>query len=71
MTEAMPFLQKYDITFLRPPLIWAVAFFYNDFTFCCALALHSSGILADVQKRGTAWKYDWRTSQRVLKKSRS
>ena len=23
MTEAMPFLQKYDITFLRPPTIWA------------------------------------------------
>lgn len=22
MTEAMPFLQKYDITFLRPPAIW-------------------------------------------------
>ena len=26
MTEAMPFLQKYDITFLRPPTIWAGAF---------------------------------------------
>ena len=23
MTEAMPFLQKYDITFLRPPTIGA------------------------------------------------
>ena len=23
MTEAMPFLQKYDITFLRPPTIMA------------------------------------------------
>lgn len=23
MTEAMPFLQKYDITFLRPPTIHA------------------------------------------------
>ena len=23
MTEAMPFLQKYDITFLRPPAICA------------------------------------------------
>ena len=23
MTEAMPFLQKYDITFLRPPAIGA------------------------------------------------
>jgi hypothetical protein len=26
MTEAMPFLQKYDITFLRPPTIWRGAF---------------------------------------------
>ena len=27
MTEAMPFLQKYDITFLRPPTIWRGDFF--------------------------------------------
>ena len=27
MTEAMPFLQKYDITFLRPPTIWAAVLF--------------------------------------------
>lgn len=27
MTEAMPFLQKYDITFLRPPAIWRGNFF--------------------------------------------
>ena len=26
MTEAMPFLQKFDITFLRPPTIWAASF---------------------------------------------
>ena len=26
MTEAMPFLQKYDITFLRPPTIWCGRF---------------------------------------------
>ena len=26
MTEAMPFLQKYDITFLRPPTISASVF---------------------------------------------
>lgn len=26
MTEAMPFLQKYDITFLRPPTICREAF---------------------------------------------
>ena len=28
MTEAMPFLQKYDITFLRPPTIPAGLFLY-------------------------------------------
>ena len=28
MTEAMPFLQKYDITFLRPPTICSRMFFY-------------------------------------------
>ena len=28
MTEAMPFLQKFDITFLRPPTIPA-DFFYD------------------------------------------
>lgn len=27
MTEAMPFLQKYDITFLRPPTILQRGFF--------------------------------------------
>ena len=27
MTEAMPFLQKYDITFLRPPTILARGLF--------------------------------------------
>ena len=27
MTEAMPFLQKYDITFLRPPTIIAGTLF--------------------------------------------
>ena len=32
MTEAMPFLQKYDITFLRPPTIPA-----GIFLFCCLL----------------------------------
>ena len=26
MTEAMPFLQKYDITFLRPPTILGGSF---------------------------------------------
>ena len=33
MTEATPFLQKYDITFLRPPPIWRGACF-----FCIAIA---------------------------------
>ena len=28
MTEAMPFLQKYDITFLRPPTIKAAVFLF-------------------------------------------
>ncbi len=26
MTEAMPFLQKHDITFLRPPSLWTGIF---------------------------------------------
>lgn len=29
MTEAMPFLQKYDITFLRPPTIHSRAFLFT------------------------------------------
>ena len=29
MTEAMPFLQKYDITFLRPPAIAGAPFSLN------------------------------------------
>ena len=29
MTEAMPFLQKYDITFLRPPTIYAGIFSFS------------------------------------------
>ena len=31
MTEAMPFLQKYDITFLRPPTISARLLFLCPF----------------------------------------
>ena len=31
MTEAMPFLQKYDITFLRPPTIDTGAYVYYFF----------------------------------------
>ena len=29
MTEAMPFLQKYDITYLRPPTILQKCLFLN------------------------------------------
>lgn len=32
MTEAMPFLQKYDITFLRPPTIGRALFFTEFLT---------------------------------------
>ena len=40
MTEAMPFLQKYDITFLRPPTIWCRGFFVcrEGFAFFAAAA---------------------------------
>lgn len=30
MTEAMPFLQKYDITFLRPPTIRPGDIYYSS-----------------------------------------
>ena len=33
MTEAMPFLQKYDITFLRPPTILRGRFYFIPFVF--------------------------------------
>ena len=32
MTKAMPFLQKYDITFLRPPTISGGGFFVKGKT---------------------------------------
>ncbi len=35
MTEAMPFLQKYDITFLRPPAISAGDIFLYLFLVIC------------------------------------
>ena len=38
MTEAMPFLQKYDITFLRPPTIRAALCFTK--MPCCKYAHH-------------------------------
>ena len=34
MTEAMPFLQKYDITFLRPPTIYGGGFFRYTYPLC-------------------------------------
>ena len=34
MTEAMPFLQKYDITFLRPPTIRREIFIRRERAFC-------------------------------------
>ena len=40
MTEAMPFLQKYDITFLRPPTIrWGFPFRILDVSLRIVLAL--------------------------------
>lgn len=39
MTEAMPFLQKYDITFLRPPTIRAGQFFVTGIAPCRGEAL--------------------------------
>ena len=33
MTEAMPFLQKIDITFLRPPTIFGGSFLYLSYLF--------------------------------------
>lgn len=43
MTEAMPFLQKYDITFLRPPTIQA-RHFYFILTFCLCGAISKKSI---------------------------
>lgn len=54
MTEAMPFLQKYDITFLRPPTIGAEVFlrlsgnliWFPDrrLAGCCAQTLCAGGV---------------------------
>ena len=38
MTEAMPFLQKYDITFLRPPTIAAGDIFICGIGIWCGLS---------------------------------
>ena len=43
MTEAMPFLQKYDITFLRPPAIQQRAFAHNTGNYSYTFLLSSPG----------------------------
>ena len=48
MTEAMPFLQKYDITFLRPPTIRPVPFFAPCGRPLSLLALTGKGRAADL-----------------------
>lgn len=51
MTEAMPFLQKYDITFLRPPTIWARLFLGIECIrqfLVCAAAQFVKSIYADM-----------------------
>lgn len=44
MTKAMPFLQKYDITFLRPPTIWARLFLRCSAAFCSGSENQESNI---------------------------
>ena len=43
MTEAMPFLQKFDITFLRPPTISPGLFFILSppFMHLCMVIMHN------------------------------
>ena len=45
MTEAMPFLQKYDITFLRPPAIGGTALvdYGRNQALAALISLMSSG----------------------------
>lgn len=57
MTEAMPFLQKYDITFLRPPAI------SGGFSFGAGC-----GIIGIVKWKRGAVKWKNRTSSGRLKK---
>ena len=45
MTEAMPFLQKYDITFLRPPAIYSGEFLFSFLP-------QVSGVLKHVPQQG-------------------
>ena len=53
MTEAMPFLQKYDITFLRPPTIWRGAFHTAGRRLCSLLS----------EQRTAGWNASYRTSR--------
>ena len=53
MTEAMPFLQKYDITFLRPPVHCTGGFFV-----CKCYGKHRANIekrIYDSKKQGRAF----------------
>ena len=57
MTEAMPFLQKYDITFLRPPRLCRGIFFSKS----CLSGLDSatvSGSILYPSSRNPPWRYD-------------
>ena len=45
MTEAMPFLQKYDITFLRPPTITPGIFYLRSFASSGTMSRFSHGAL--------------------------
>lgn len=48
MTEAMPFLQKYDITFLRPPTITA-GIFLVVYLFSSVFSAEVSGVSGSVE----------------------
>ena len=59
MTEAMPFLQKYDITFLRPPTIAAVLSFCVSGCAVHGLRLSGSGgRLQSQRSRRSDWS-EW------------
>ena len=52
MTEAMPFLQKYDITFLRPPTIRRGIFILFLSFFLSFFFVASGGLLSFPKGRG-------------------
>ena len=51
MTEAMPFLQKYDITFLRPPTIRSGRLFLR----CGAAVPRYGSLSAGIPSTKTKW----------------